>query len=293
MKRIIYILLAIALILCACGKEPEVETIATATAAESTETTISTEPATLPPTEATEATQAPTLPPETTAPTEAPEPEGRVGIVTSRRLNVREEPSINAKKIAELSHGAEVLVLEEQQAGGMNWGRIQDGWICLTYVRWIESEDAAPLEPKPVPQDNSPAETVPSPTHEATIPQRPVETQPAQTEPPATEAATEPAHEQTETAPATPAVCQHQWVPIQNIPAEYSYRYFVVCSCGAAFADADEWAAHRDGYLGTEDLVNHTGYASSSEKAETSPSMTVWQCSQCGVSKTINSLENP
>ena len=144
-----------------------------------------------------------------------------------------------------------------------------------------------PQESPTVPQ-TSPTEEVPE-----TEPVKPAETMPpvipAPTQAPEPEVPAETVPEVTE----APKACQHQWIPIQNIPAEYENHSFVLCSCGARFSSSNEWSAHRDSFLNTENLASHTGYSSGSEKTEISPAMTVWQCSQCGATKTINSWDNP
>ena len=137
-----------------------------------------------------------------------------------------------------------------------------------------------PTAPQSVPHEEVP-ETEPAETTPTEIPtptQTPKPEIPAETVPDAAEA---------------PKACEHQWIPIQNIPAEYENHSFVLCSCGARFGSSDEWSAHRDSFLNTDNLASHTGYSSGSEKTELSPAMTVWQCSQCGATKTINSWDNP
>ena len=134
----------------------------------------------------------------------------------------------------------------------------------------------APTEEVPETEPVKPAETIPPVIPAPT--QAPEPEVPAETVPDAAEA---------------PKACQHQWIPIQNIPAEYENHSFVLCSCGARFSSSDEWSAHRDSFLNTDNLASHTGYSSGSEKTELSPAMTVWQCSQCGATKTINSWDNP
>ena len=144
-----------------------------------------------------------------------------------------------------------------------------------------------PEEHPNVPQ-TSPTEEVPEKD-----PVKPVETTPpvipAPTQAPELEVPAETVPDVTE----APKACQHQWIPIQNIPAEYENHSFVLCSCGARFGSSNEWSTHRDSFLNTENLASHTGYSSGSEKTEISPAMTVWQCSQCGATKTINSWDNP
>ena len=289
MKKFAMIAVALALTLTACGNSQPQEThvpIPTEETVQVTEVPAETEAPTIPMTEPPVTEVQETLPPET-------EPLGISGTLNARTLNVRKSPDINAPKVGQLRFGAQVTVLEEKTVNGMNWGRISEGWICLDYICW---SDDVPVN-SPAPQEKEVQKELPE--HEQTvvppqtIPREPAVTLPPQTEPPAVAPTPDPAPTEAESTPTAPAVCQHQWVPIQNFPAEYEYSYYVVCSCGESFSDTAAWAAHRDSFLGTEDLASHTGYSSGSEKNLVTPAMTLWQCSQCGASKTIRSDSNP
>lgn len=296
MKKIAILSLLLLMTLCACGKQEaaEIEESVPSTTEAVVETS---EEPTVPIVE--ETTEPETLPEETAAPTvEVPtEPEGVAGTVIARSLNVREEPSVNAKRVAKLPKGTRVTIYEEQLIAGITWGHIDEGWVAMDYIlkgdataekpdvqkpAEPKASESIPTEPKPTePSPTEPKLTEPKPTDS-----RPTEPIPAESRP----AAPTPAeHEPSEPAPAQ---CQHQWNVIQNIPAEYAYHYYVVCACGAKFPDSASWIVHSDSYRG-EELLNHTGYASGSDKTEVSPPMTTWQCASCGAGKTISSWDNP
>ncbi len=74
-----------------------------------------------------------------------------------------------------LLNGAEITILERQIVDGVQWGRIDKGWVCLDYVQ-IEGESTPPIDPPP---------TEP-PVTEPPITEPPV-TEPPATEPPVTE----------------------------------------------------------------------------------------------------------
>ena len=160
------------------------------------------------------------------------------------------------------------------------------------------TEETLPAE-KAVPQRDDGSSWVPVP-EKPQIPEEIEQTipppDPQETVPP-TEAvipeATEETHPDISAVETKPIPCEHLWTPIQNISGEYTETPYVMCSCGAKFRNSAEWSAHRDSFLGTEDLLDHTGYSSSSDRTEVTPPMTVWQCSKCGASKTINSWDNP
>lgn len=62
------------------------------------------------------------------------------GIVTSSvGLAVRQGAGLGYPEVGRLSEGANVTVLEKKMSGGMIWGRINEGWICLSYVQMLTS----------------------------------------------------------------------------------------------------------------------------------------------------------
>lgn len=57
------------------------------------------------------------------------------GYVSSRtNLAIRSGAGMGYPKIGSLTPGTKVTVYEQQLTGGMIWGRIDRGWICLSYV---------------------------------------------------------------------------------------------------------------------------------------------------------------
>lgn len=68
--------------------------------------------------------------------------EGKSGtVISSTALNIRATPSISGGWAGSLPSGSKVIVYETQDAGGMTWGKIDRGWVCMTYVRMDEASD--------------------------------------------------------------------------------------------------------------------------------------------------------
>lgn len=62
--------------------------------------------------------------------------EGQPGVVVcSGSLNVRSGAGTGFAKVTTLASGTAVTVFETTEVNGVSWGRISQGWICLTYVR--------------------------------------------------------------------------------------------------------------------------------------------------------------
>ena len=69
----------------------------------------------------------PTEPPPTDPPEER--------IVTSNYVNIRSGPAKDYDRVRQVHKGDKVLVYEEKDVKGTPWGRLEDGWICLTYTK--------------------------------------------------------------------------------------------------------------------------------------------------------------
>lgn len=92
----------------------------------------------------------------TDKPTEPPtEPPAKVvmGTVTTDNLNIRSNPVSDSTIIRQLKENDRVEIIEQQVIDGVNWGRIEEGWINLNYVI-IDGQTApdptdppAPIEP--------------------------------------------------------------------------------------------------------------------------------------------------
>ncbi len=99
-------------------------------------------PATTEPTDPSEETKPSesTQPPEETKPADPPEtPKTVKGTVIADELLIRSGPSTGYSILGSLFYGDRVEILEQQTTGSMVWGKIDKGWISLTYVR----QDAA------------------------------------------------------------------------------------------------------------------------------------------------------
>ncbi len=307
MKKLIIAMLAVTLLFSGCGKKEAAETTVPPTTEAVVETT---EVAT----EATEIATAttepePTIPEVTEEATEAPtEPSGEPGtVIRTSKLNVREAPSVNAKRLMQLEKGTRVTVYEVEKAAGMTWGRIEQGWVSMEYIQLDNSGTQLPeKEHQSVPPQNSSPENDSSQSEvpQSNVPQHDGDQEDSNKDPaqrPDTPAPTTPVappapipDDKEEPTEPAPTECAHgNWIATNNIPAEYEDRHYVACTCGAKFSSSAEWAAHRDSHLNTEELVNHTGYSSGTERVQTAPAKVVWQCTGCGIFKTTNINEKP
>lgn len=96
---------------------------------------------------------------EPTEPPAADEPEvnGVKGVVTGSDLRIRSGAGTNYGIVGFLQIGDRVIVTERKTVGSMEWGKIDQGWISLTYVKLDEPqkdetpEVSVPDEPDPGP----------------------------------------------------------------------------------------------------------------------------------------------
>lgn len=77
-----------------------------------------------------EETEAPTE-----EPTEAPTEAGVTKTVTSKNLNIRSGPGTKNEKVGSYKKGDVITIYEEKTVAGQPWGRTDDGWVCLDYVK--------------------------------------------------------------------------------------------------------------------------------------------------------------
>ena len=88
---------------------------------------------------------------------EAESTEGRTGtVISSTALNIRATASATGTWVGSLPSGSKVTIYEITKSGGMEWGRMNRGWICMNYVRMDAagdqngsdgSNESAPSEP--------------------------------------------------------------------------------------------------------------------------------------------------
>lgn len=68
-----------------------------------------------------------------------PEPDPRLGVhgevFNTWKVNVREDATVSSKKTAELAKGTMVTVYETKTVAGMKWGRIDEGWVSMQYIK--------------------------------------------------------------------------------------------------------------------------------------------------------------
>ena len=104
-------------------------------------------------------TQPPTTVPPTTLPptTVAPYQSWQGTVQVSDKLFVRSGPGTEHEIKNYLENGAKVTILEERTVDGMRWGRIDQGWISLHYVKSDTAEETVP--PTTVPPVTAPPET--------------------------------------------------------------------------------------------------------------------------------------
>lgn len=79
----------------------------------------------------------------------------------SGKLNIRSGAGTNYSVVGYLSNGDKVEILETKMVGATKWGRIQKGWISMTYVALDKEEEPKPEDPKPEqpkPEDPKPEE---------------------------------------------------------------------------------------------------------------------------------------
>lgn len=71
----------------------------------------------------------------TEAPTEEPTKGGETKTVTNTYVNIRSGAGTGHEKVGQYKKGDVVTIYEEKTVGGRPWGRTDDGWICLDYVK--------------------------------------------------------------------------------------------------------------------------------------------------------------
>lgn len=81
---------------------------------------------------------------------EPEQPISVMGTVTGSNLRIREGAGTGYKTLGYLGKGDRVEVFEQKVVGAMTWGRIENGWICMDYVRLDEVVQEPPVvEPTP------------------------------------------------------------------------------------------------------------------------------------------------
>ena len=75
---------------------------------------------------------------------------GTMGTVTGNEVRVRSGAGTNYKVLRYHNKGDRVEIFETKKVGNINWGKLKDGWIAMSYVKLDEkAPDKEPEEPKP------------------------------------------------------------------------------------------------------------------------------------------------
>lgn len=90
------------------------------------------------------------------------ETKGQTGTVTGNGVNVRSGPGTSYKVVGQRNKGNKVTILETKKVGSVNWGRMSDGWICMSYVKLDSQTTTQPADP-------TPEQTTPSTTLTGTV----------------------------------------------------------------------------------------------------------------------------
>lgn len=69
-----------------------------------------------------------------------------IGTVTADALRIREQAGTSYKTLGYLSQNTKVEIVEQKQVGSMTWGRIQNGWISMSYIK-LETTATQPPVP--------------------------------------------------------------------------------------------------------------------------------------------------
>lgn len=95
-------------------------------------------------------------------------------VISNSNLNVRSAAGTHNMKVASLPTGTEVTVYEIVKVGTNEWGRIDQGWVCMVYIQIVEDEPEVPTETvKPDEEEKDDPET-PTESVAPTEPETPV-----------------------------------------------------------------------------------------------------------------------
>lgn len=87
---------------------------------------------------------------------------GVYGVVTSATgLNIRSGAGVGYAPIGSYQAGQRILVFQQVVVAGQKWGRTDEGWVCMTYVKLEESASGTdkPTEPEAPQETTKPGET--------------------------------------------------------------------------------------------------------------------------------------
>ena len=318
MKKVFFTVLTAVILLTGCTTEKEIATTDETTVVSCTETYAINVQETYATEIVTEASSE-TFPTEILETTECLQELREEGYVSSRSgLNIRKLPGTGYPKVGQLKNGTAVIILERKTVGDSEWGRIDQGWVSMDYIvigktPKVEKQDihgeSGSHDIGSTPSDfDAPTVTLPIPTEGENDVDTSSPTAPSTEEtvyPDSSEEHTTPDlnqnedHIETDTnnsdEPEEPAATEHthNWIPIKNLPAEYTTTEIYYCKCGHECGSLEEWYAHRDGFINSEDIVEHTGWSKDTKKIKTKNEGILWQCEECKLTKTTDFDQNP
>jgi uncharacterized protein YgiM (DUF1202 family) len=89
--------------------------------------------------ESTEPSVPGTTVPETSEPVQKEQFRGAKAIVTSKTaLNIRSDPGAGSRVTGSYQAGQSIRIQDQRIVDGVAWGRTDEGWICMQYVRLLE-----------------------------------------------------------------------------------------------------------------------------------------------------------
>ena len=56
-------------------------------------------------------------------------------VISTTVLNIRSGPGTNYSRVGQLTPGAKIQITEQTKTNGVSWGKIAQGWVCMTYVK--------------------------------------------------------------------------------------------------------------------------------------------------------------
>ena len=56
-------------------------------------------------------------------------------VISTTVLNIRSGPGTNYSRSGQLTPGTKIQITEQTKTNGVSWGKIAQGWVCMTYVK--------------------------------------------------------------------------------------------------------------------------------------------------------------
>ena len=56
-------------------------------------------------------------------------------VISTTVLNIRSGPGTNYSRVGQLTPGTKIEITEQTKTNGVSWGKMAQGWVCMTYVK--------------------------------------------------------------------------------------------------------------------------------------------------------------